>query len=144
MTRCCCCCCCVLYQLVVMSLAVKSVVAAAVCVGTLVTNVPVVVTVCCTERMRTDHVAMVMASICVADIGVGTVTSAISAVLAWSRPDTVPAALCAFQVSARVGFVTSCPFRVVRDNRHVVTRLSSWLHNYFSRSLLALQLRLAS
>jgi len=91
---------------------IKGVIAFVVCVAVLLTNIPVIIISrrsdrlkdecrhlkdeC--DRLKDDVVGKVMVSLCFADIAVGALPSAVSFILAWLQPASVPAALCAFQV----------------------------------------------
>ena len=79
-------------------IAVKGLIAFVICVIVLLTNIPVIIMSKHSDRLRDDVVSKVMVSLCFADIAVGTLPSAVSAIVAWVQPDSVPAAVCAFQV----------------------------------------------
>jgi len=83
----------------VTAIVIKGFIAFIVCVAVLVTNIPVIAMSRRSDHLKDDIVGKVMVSLCFADIAVGAVPSAISATLAWLQPGSVPAALCAFQVS---------------------------------------------
>jgi len=79
---------------------IKGFIAFVICVAVLVTNIPVIVMSRSSDRLKDDVVSKVMASLCVIDIAAGCLPSVVSAVVAWLQPDSVPTALCAFQVRA--------------------------------------------
>jgi len=79
----------------------------------LVTNIPVIILSKRSDRLKDDVVGKVMASLCFADIAVGTLPSAVSFILAWIQPHSVPTAVCAFQV--RTSCVNSVIINIKND-----------------------------